>query len=435
MGVYDFDVLVIGGGPAGSAVATFLQKNNLRVAVVERSEFPRFRIGESLLPEGNQLLKELGVWPAVEKAGFIPKFGALFYTADGRVEREVVFSQGIIKNLNSTFQVERARFDALLLKNAQMQGVQVEMGATVRSVTQSNGGYLIKVAKDGLPARNVSACWVVDASGRDQFFPSEIKRSLDPAAQPKRVAIYSHFTGVPRRSGSAAGHTIIVRLADGWFWVIPIDAERTSVGLVTTVQSMREGKQEPAEFFQRAVAESPKLRELMANAESTMPFHVTSDYSYFRRSLASERMILVGDAAGFFDPIFSSGVYVAMYSAKVAAKALVRAHRANRSLSVREQKRYTQQIKRHASTFLKLINAFYDNDSFSVFMCPSPPLRLDRGVNSIVAGHARLTWSLWWRFTLFLWVCRLQKRYTLVPRINLTVSDPEAVTEAALPHS
>ena len=421
---HDYDVAVIGAGPAGSSAATRLAAAGLRVVVIEKETFPRFRIGESLLPHGNELLRETGVWPKIESAGFIPKYGASFHLADGSADKEVVFARGLVPGLDRTFQVERARFDALLLDHARETGAEVLLGTTVRAVSSDDRGHTLSLESAGI-ASELTAGWVVDAGGRDLFFPSELKRELDPAVFPKRVAIYSHFRGVARPAGDAAGHTVIVRLADGWFWIIPIDAERTSVGLVTTSEAMRAAQLPPSGVFNQSVASSAKLRELMAGAEPVMAFHVTADYSYFRRELAGKRFILAGDAGGFFDPIFSSGVYMACYSAKLAAALIVRAHRAGRVLTPFERRRYTRSIKSHAGVFQKLIAAFYDNDSFSVFMCPRPPFGLSPAITSIVAGHSRMIWPIWWRFRVFLLVCRLQRRWSLVPHLH--VSEPAVV--------
>jgi len=221
---------------------------------------------------------------------------------------------------------------------------------------------------------------------------------------------------VRRAAGPKGGNIIVVRLEDGWFWIIPIGAERTSVGLVTSGGALRKAA-DPQAVFRATVEGSPQLRSLMEGSRPVAPFRVTADYSYVRKEFASRRIILAGDAAGFYDPIFSSGVYLSLHSAQAAVEAVALAHPAGRPLSRAEQRRYTRGLKAHCRVFRTLIDVFYDNDSFAVFMTQKPPLDLGRGLVSIVAGHARLTWPLWWRFKVFLLICRLQKHVPVVRRI------------------
>lgn len=409
----DYDLLVIGGGPAGSCAAARARQHGLRTLVVEKCAFPRFRIGESLLPAGNRILRETGAWPKVEAAGFIPKFGAEFHLADGSASKKVDFSKGLVPGLESTFQVERARFDGVLLDHARELGAEIRLQTAVRTLEAVAGGHRAVLAGPAGES-SVTVPWVIDATGRESSLMSEQKRTLDPPLFPKRMAIYSHFTGVIRASGREGGNILVVRIDDGWFWLIPIDRERTSVGLVTTVQTFKAAGEAPEAYFQRAIANAPKLRELLAGAAPTMGFHVTTDYSYFRRDLAQERLMLAGDAGGFFDPIFSSGVYMAMSSGKLAADLIARAQKDGRALTLAEQRRYTQTIKRHAAVFERLIKAFYDEDAFEVFMCEQVPWDLSRGLTSIVAGCADLNWPLWWRYKLFLLICCLQRHWKIV---------------------
>jgi flavin-dependent dehydrogenase len=406
---WDYDMAVVGGGPGGSTAAIFARMRGMTVLLAEKERFPRFHIGESLLPMGNSILRELGVWDRVEAAGFIRKYGAAFFTSGGRTSTEIEFGESLVPGLDYTYQIERARFDSLLLERAREVGVDVRCETTVRAL--ESGGTVHRVRLEaGSEVRSVTARWVLDAGGRDNLFALPQKDAVDPMPFPRRVAIYSHFRGVAREPGRRGGHTIAVRLEDGWFWLIPIDGERTSVGLVTTAGSVRAGGARPEAVFARAVAGSAKLRELLAGAEPTMPYRVTSDYSYFRRRLAGERLLLVGDAAGFFDPIFSSGVYMSMWSARLAVGLAANAHASARGLSAGERRRYTREIKRHAGVFRRLISVFYDNGSFAVFMCRRVPWNIRPALCAIVAGHARLTWPLWWRFRAFLAVCWLQRR-------------------------
>lgn len=416
----DYDVVVMGGGPAGSCAAAFARQAGLSVCLVEKEPFPRFRIGESLLPMGNSVLRASGAWPKIEAAGFVEKYGARFLLADGTMEKRIDFSQGLVRGLERTFQVERAKFDGILLDHARELGATVRMPVTVASVATSADAVTVTVRdRAGRASETITARWLIDAGGRENPCASEQKRTLDPARFPSRIAVYNHFRGLPRAPDRTGGDTIIVRLDDGWFWIIPIDAERTSVGLVTSTAAMRAAGGDPAEVFRLTVAGAPRLRELFVQAEPTMAFRVTADYSYFRRELALPRVVFAGDAGGFFDPIFSSGVYMAVSSAQLAVEEITRAHARERALTPRERARYTRRVKAHAGVFARLIAAFYDNDSFAIFLSPRPPWEIERGLNSIVAGHARLTWPLWWRFTFFLIVCRLQKRFKFTPSIPM----------------
>jgi flavin-dependent dehydrogenase len=413
----DCDLLVVGGGPGGSTAAAFARKEGLSVCLVEREEFPRFHIGESLLPMGNAVLRESGAWPKVEAAGFVRKLGAEFMLADGSEPKEIVFADGYVPGLEATFQVERAKFDAVLLDHARTLGADVRMGCTVRRLEPSPDRVTATVVDRSGAQAVVQARWVVDAGGRENLCESPRKRAFEAPIFPRRAAVYSHFRGVKRAVGPRAGNILVVRLEDGWFWVIPIGADLTSVGLVTSIGAFRAGG-DPEAVFHATVAGSPRLRELMATARACVPFRTTADYSYVRTQFASPRILLAGDAAAFFDPIFSSGVYLSTHSAQVAVRAIARAHAGGRALSAREQGRYTRSLKKHCAAFRRLIEVFYDNHGFAVFMVQKPPLDLQRGLTSIVAGHVRLTWPLWWRFKVFLAVCRIQRFVPVVARIS-----------------
>jgi len=417
-----YDVAIVGAGPGGSTAAALARRRGWKVLLVEQEQFPRFRIGESLLPMGNAILQAAGVWEKVEAAGFFPKYGATFHSANGQATQAVDFRNSLIPGLDRTYQVERSRFDQLLAEHAAALGAEVRMGTRVDSATPVDGGLQLSLSgPDG--SSPVTARWVIDAGGRLNRMASDVPRETEPSVFPKRVAVYSHFEGVRRSAGRSEGDTVVVRLKDGWFWLIPLDAEKTSVGLVLTADELRASGQTPEAVFAAAVAGSAKLAELCGTAVSVRPYQVTSDYTYFHRQLASGRLLRVGDAAGFFDPIFSSGVYLSLASAQAAVETIAAAAADQRALTVREQRRYTRQIKRQAGTFERLIAAFYDNASFEVFMVPEIPFDLRPGLTAIVAGHSRLTWPLRWRFYGFLLACAIQRRLKLPLAPHLQLGD------------
>ncbi|MBV9657491.1 MAG: tryptophan 7-halogenase [Verrucomicrobia bacterium] len=438
----DFDCVVVGGGPAGSVAGAYLARAGLRALVVEKERFPRFHIGESLLPAGNAILREIGVWEKVEASGFVRKYGAEFHVGDQpAMFKRIEFSAGLLPGCDYTYQVERSRFDKLLLDHAGALGcaVRQETKATAARALDAGEGWEIALESTTDPERveTVRAGWIIDAAGRDNIFTHPLKTArVDSGGNlPKRAALYAHFRGVARQPGKLAGNILIVRHADGWFWLIPIDAARTSVGLVVSMERMKSSRLKPAALFEKVVAESPKLRQLMAGAEPATDFFVTADFTYRSKNFAGPRLLLVGDAAGFFDPIFSSGVFLGLHSARLAAAAIVRAEKkqAGRALSAAAQRRYTRALGQACGVFQKLICAFYDNASYAVFVDRHPPLGMGRAVNSVVAGNTRLPFRVWWRYQLFLLICRLQRRWTFVPRIEWETAHSAKAMAAASP--
>ena len=345
MPALDFDAIIIGGGPAGSTTGAYLSRAGLRVLIVEKARFPRFHIGESIMPVANGILQETGAWERVERAGFVPKHGAEFHVGNKSVlPRHVEFAKGLLPGVDYTFQVERAKFDHLLLDHA------AESGCEVRQETKASGvraagddGYevvLQTAGRDGTTGEEtVRGAFLIDASGRSALFAQPTPHAPGNPDLAKRVAIYSHFGNVPRAAGKAGGNIVIVRNADGWAWLIPLAGDRLSVGVVVTTAAMRAAKLKPEALFWKVVGESPKLAQTLANAKGEGAFHVEADYHYRARKFAAPRMLRVGDAACFLDPMFSTGVFLALLSAKLAAREILQAHRAGRALNWRDPRR------------------------------------------------------------------------------------------------
>ena len=269
--------------------------------------------------------------------------------------------------------------------------------------------------------------YLVDASGRDRLFQKPIPTAPSNPDLDKRVALYGHFRGVRRTEGRAGGNIIITRHGDGWGWIIPLDEDRTSVGVVVPAERLRASRQKPEATFRQVVADSEKMRRAMEEAEALGPCHATADYNYRARRFATERMLLVGDAACFLDPMFSTGVFLALFSAKLASAEIIRAHQhGGRALSLVQRWRYTRRLRRNLANLERLVLAFYDNASFAVFMERKAPLQMLPAINSLVAGHADPPWSVRWRYWLFLAVCRLQRLRPVVPPVDFTVKEARA---------
>ena len=410
------DAFIIGGGPAGTTAAALLSDAGMKVCIAEKEAFPRFKIGESLLPGGNDILKRLGIWKKMDDAGFIRKYGAEFVSSDGKSRVHNIFADGFVKGLDYTYQVERSRFDQLLMNNATEKGARLMQPCTVKHLEKLDDHWQVTIESNSITTIFTTK-WLLDASGRAAVFGKKHKLAQDTIPYPKRFAVYNHFTGVKRNEGIEAGNIIITRLLDGWFWSIPLDDEKTSVGVVS-VRNRDEWKDPDfttETFFNRQIERSSYLSGLLEGAEALGDFHVTADYTYSFTDYAGAQHMLLGDAAGFIDPIFSSGVYLAMRSATMAADAILKADSQQRKLSNKECDRYTTQLKSNVRVMRDLIEVFYDRKSFSVFMSPTSKLELFQSVNSIVAGNSNPGFSLKWRFKLFLLICKINRRFKLTP--------------------
>ena len=412
-----YDAIIIGSGPAGSTCATILAQNGSRVLIIEKESFPRFHIGESLLPSGNQIFRDIGIWNKIENAGFIKKWGGEFTYGDGSNMVYNKFSNGLIKGLDYSYQVERSKFDQILLDHACESGCELHQAAQVIDIKKQGEGWEIVIKEEGKEAEMIQAKFIFDASGQRCLLARHLKLAKHEIPIAPRIAVFNHFTGVGRHDGERAGNIIITRIAEGWFWSIPLDDKRSSVGLV----SMRSKglPKDLATFFYKTVAENPFMKRCMQSSKAILDFKSAANFSYEYDSFCGSNYFLLGDAAGFLDPVFSSGVYLAMESASQAAYVFLKHGAGKEHLSQRQQRKYTQSIKRRMRVMLRLIRIFYDNSQFSVYMHPTNKYRLFEAVNSIVSGITKLNFSLAWRFYLFCTICRLNKYFNFAPKIGL----------------
>ena len=421
-----YDAVIIGGGPGGSTTATYLAGAGHRVLVLEKERFPRFHIGESLLPYNWGLFDEMGLLPKLEKAGLTRKCGAQFHLGNGSKATCFVFRQGKFTRHPEAFQVERASFDELLLNHSRERGAEVREEWTVQSVEarSADGHVVVKAAGKGGSAETFRARFLIDASGRGNVTGNqEGIREVHPRL--KKVAVFSHFSGVQLDPGEKGGDTVIVRLENKWFWIIPLHPDKVSVGCVMDRDEFVVRKTSPEEIFWAEVRRSKPMAERLAQAQALVPIQTTGDFSYRNRRFVGPRLLRVGDAAGFMDPIFSAGVYLAMFSGKLAAEAVSASLKADDN-GVRRLARYEKRIQKAMSVYWEMVENFYTTPFMEIFLEPRHRLDLPAAVNAILAGELEGGFKMRWRLRLFFWIVRLQARWPLVPRISFAPVNPLA---------
>jgi geranylgeranyl reductase family protein len=411
----EYDVIVIGGGPAGAATATRLAQRGRRVLLLEKEHFPRFHIGESMLPCSMPLLEQLGAMPRVTAARFLPKYAAEFVTADGALKRRYAFADGLVDGPSSAYEVDRSEFDQLLLDNAAEKGVEVRQGVQVVrfELDGARGASVVARAEDGSES-TVEAQLLIDASGQSSLLAGRLGlREMDPEL--KNFAVFSHFEGASRYQGAEEGDISVVLIPEGWWWVIPLKDDRTSVGLVMPSRTLRGQKPDEA-FFQKQIEQTPFLRERLAAAKRVAPVRSVSDYSYACRKVVGDRFLLVGDAAAFIDPVFSTGVYLGLvgaFRAAEAADAALRARKYDRSQFLA----YEREVLKNVATYRRFVRGFYTPEFVDVLMSPSDWLELRAAITSLLAGYGVDRFQVNWRVLVFRAIARANKRFSLVPRV------------------
>jgi len=416
---YDFDFAVVGGGPAGSSSAISLRQHGHSVVLFERETFPRFHIGESLLSTANDAFAALGVAKQIESAGFPEKWGARLYTHDGQSGRYVDFTNVREVTKAQTYQVCRQEFDRILLERARKVGVDVREACNVTGCEFTPDAAILDVASrvDGATSR-MQVRALVDATGRGGL----LARKFDLRTEEPRlanIAIYSHYTNVPRLEGPRPDDIrLIARNDAGWFWLIPISKELTSVGVVLPKDLYRRlaNGDSAEEALNRTISDTPIVAELMREARREWAVRVEKDFSYSASAYAGDRWILAGDAGSFLDPVFSTGVSIAMESGIEAAAELHRAFGRN-DFSASSFAAFSRRQRKRFERFRRFVVGFYTPQFRDVFFSPEPPKLIFRSVTTVLAG--KWNSSLWTRFLneLFFGIIWIQKRLNIARRV------------------
>jgi flavin-dependent dehydrogenase len=413
---WDFDVAVIGGGPGGSSAASALARRGRNVVLLERLQFPRFHIGESQLPWINGVLEAIGASDVIGRAGFVQKWGASFMSEDDSIERYADFSHAPEVPQPQTWQVPRERFDQLLLEHAAKSGADVRQNCQATSADFDADGVTIGYSGADGRAATVRVKAVIDASGRYGFLARKFgQRRPDPTL--KNIAVHRQYTGVPRLQGRRAGDIrIISRVDGGWFWLIPISETIMSVGVVMPQDSYRAIAQPtPDETLDAAIASSPSVVRLLARATPATRAQFEADYSYLHSCQAGDRFVLVGDAGAFLDPIFSTGVLLAMQSGLEAAEAISAGLKSGK-LGAAAFRKFERTVERRYAHFRRFAVGFYDPAFRDFFLSPSSRFGLYEALLSVLAGNWRPGFSVRARLRLFYVLVALQRTIPLVPR-------------------
>ena len=383
----EYDTIVIGGGPAGATTATILAQKGRRVLLLEREHFPRYHIGESLMPYTWFSFARLGVLDWLRRSACPRKYSVQFVSTTGKLSQPFYFYQTIEHECAVTWQVLRSEFDRMMLANAQEKGVEVRQGVAVRALT-TQGGRATGVRADvrGGGSETFNAGVVVDATGRDTLLANKFGwKRRDPNLD--KMSIFTYFKGARRDPGIDQGATTVAYIAEkGWFWYIPLSDDVVSVGVVAEHDYLYRGSRDSKEIFSREADACTWIREHLEGAPQMGTIYVTGDFSYRSTEIGGDGFCLIGDAFSFLDPVFSSGVFLALKSGEMAAEAIDRGLEAG-NVTASTFDEYARALRYALDSFHKLVLSFYDQTfSFGEFVSTYPdlnPLLVDALVGNV----------------------------------------------------
>lgn len=393
----EHEVVIIGGGPSGASAAAILAEHGHDVLVLERDQFPRYRIGESLLPFTYEPLKRLGLIETMRESAFVKKYSVQFISPSGRASQPFYFFNRYDRDtVAQTWQILRSEFDVMMENNATRKGAQVMHGVEVKELIQEDGRVagVRAVGPDG-ETREYRARMVLDCSGKESFAARQNRwRRKDPELN--KVAVWTYYRGAKRDEGIDAGATTVAMIQEkGWFWYIPQHNDMVSVGVVAEGKYLsRDGVKDPKAIFEREIKQNPWIDEHLAAGQQVGPHHITSEYSFHAEHCGQEGLLLVGDAFCFLDPVFSSGLMLAIKSGVMAADEVHRGLVEN-DLSPERFAEYARLLREGIENMRKLVYAFYaPNFSFKQVIEKHPDLAGD--ITDCLSGDVNKDFSKLW---------------------------------------
>ncbi len=394
----DPEVLIIGAGPAGASAAAILAEHGHRVRVLEREVFPRYHIGESMLPFCYQPLERLGLIPALKTSHFVKKYSVQFVEEDGRALHPLYFfTRYDRETIAQTWQVLRSEFDQLLVDQARRKGAEIIEGATVLQLIEDQGRVLGARAREKSGAtRDHLAPITLDCSGKETFAAARLGwRFGDPKLS--KIAVWTYYQGARRESGLDEGATTLAMLPErGWFWYIPQHNDRVSVGVVAEGKYLaRDGVKAPARMFQREAGLNPWLRAHLAPGRQSGPYFITSEYTHHTKYCYRDGLLLAGDAFCFLDPVFSSGLMFALKSGVLAGETIHEALAAGDFTPTRFAE-YGARMRRGIENMRKLVYAFYHPGfSFTQVVMRHPSIAGE--LTDLLAGNVDQDYAALWQ--------------------------------------
>ncbi len=370
------DVVVIGGGPAGATASTLIAQRGVKVRLFERERFPRFHIGESLIPETYWVLERLKMLDKMKQSHFVKKFSVQFVNAQGKLSAPFYFHDNKPHECSQTWQVVRSEFDLMMLRNAAEQGVDVNEGTRVLEVLfDGERAVGVRIQKEDGATEEVRAKVVVDASGQSTMLQTRFKlRVWDPVLN--KGAIWTYWKGAYRDTGRNEGATIVIQTPNkqGWFWNIPLHDNTVSLGVVAPFDYLFKGRGSHEQTYLEEVELCPAVKERIAGATRATGYFATKDYSYRSRECAGDGWVLIGDAFGFLDPLYSSGVLLALKSGELAADAIVEGL-SRGDTSAKQLGHWGEMFNRGIDRMRRLVCEYYDGFSFGNFIKNYPDLK------------------------------------------------------------